>query len=265
MAQNEYYTGSRLTYQRTPDVETELVDWASGKRVFWILLRAFGGAALIYFVLNLVTLLAVVIRAASADDSGFGSSGDDPSFGGFAVFLLVLSVLLPLVWIAIALFLPRLEALSEWQMLLDAKAPLAGMAYQVVQDALRERRVPAWIEPTQRVVNLPERATRHFLRVSLPRYQVIVSVFPFGWDLYMGWTMVRREVPAVVVLRWLKSLVRPHANYDDLIDLEPVRALREAVHNAMRQGIEAADRQHTAPPPIPDAGAELPVQATRVR
>ena len=258
MAQNEYYTGSRLTYQRTPDVETELVDWASGKRVFWILLRAFGGAALIYVMLNLVTLLSFAIQVAAADSA-------EPSFGGFAVFLFVLSLLLPLVWIAVALFLPRLEALSEWQMLLDAKAPLAGMAYNVVQDALRERRVPAWIEPTQRVVNLPERATRHFLRVSLPRYQVIVSVFPFGWDLYMGWTMVRREVPAVVVLRWLKSLVRPHANFDDLIDLEPVRALREAVHNAMRQGIEAADREHTAPAPIPDVGTELPIQGTPVR
>jgi hypothetical protein len=151
--------------------------------------------------------------------------------------------------------------LSEWQFLLDAKAPLADMAYGVVDNALRERRIPAWIEPTRRVVNVPERATRNFLRVSLQRYQVIVSVFPFGRDLYLGWTMVRREVPAVVVLRWLRSLVRPNANYDDLIDLEPVRALRDAVHNAMRQAIEVADRQSAAPLPGTYLGEEMPVPA----
>ena len=102
------------------------------------------------------------------------------------------------------------------------------------------RRVPAYIEPVQLKVNFPEKAKEKLLRVSLNRYEVIVSVFPFGWDLYLGWVLRRREIPIKVVGRWLRSLLGSGVNYSGLIDLEPVRALREAVHNAMRQGIEAA-------------------------
>ena len=267
MSQNEYYTGSRLTYQRSRDVETELVDWAGGKRAMWILVRAFGGAALIGWFLGMFALVAIASSTADSvsSDDPFGSGGSSgPSVGPFGTFLLVLSVLVPLAWIALVLFLPRNEVLSEWQLVIDAKAPLADMAYAVIQQALKDRRVPAWVEPTQRTVNFPERTKRNFLRVSLLRYQVIMSVFPFGWDLYLGWTMVRREVPIVVVGRWLRSLVRPGSNYDDLIDLEPVRALREAVHNAMRQAIEAAD-QHVTAPAGGTFGDELPVRAAPTR
>ena len=231
VSQNEYCTRSRLpTYQRGRDVEVELVDSASGRRARGILLRAFGGAFLLYVVLAIPAILAAGAGLASGRDGVVAATG----------IFAVLANLLPLVWFCLVLFLPRTETLSEWQVLLDGKAPLAPTAYGVIHRALQMRRVPAYIDPVQLKVNFPEKATRSFLRVSLNRYEVIVSVFPFGWDLYLGWVLRRREIPIKVVGRWLRSLLGSGVNYSGLIDLEPVRALREAVHNAMRQGIEAA-------------------------
>jgi hypothetical protein len=42
------------------------------------------------------------------------------------------------------------------------------------------------------------------------------------------------------VLRWIASVFATDPGYSGLIDLEPIKAMRETVHNALRRAIEAA-------------------------
>jgi len=89
------------------------------------------------------------------------------------------------------------------------------------------------------------------LRIHLGRYTATVAVFPFGNDLHIGWTLVRRQIPLVTVRRWLVSLVAVDNGYVDLIEVEPAKALGEAVQQAVQAGIDSAPE-----------GVGLPLAAT---
>ena len=69
---------------------------------------------------------------------------------------------------------------------------------------------------------------------------MFVSVFVFGRDLYLGWSLVRRDIPILFLLRYFAAKLATDPGFSRLIDIEPVKALREVVHNALRTGIEAA-------------------------
>jgi hypothetical protein len=239
---NEFYVGNRLAYLRAGDVEAGLMDRVSGKEARSILFQAVGGAILLWFSFGFATLLTS------------GSFSDTGAPGPLNPLFAAGTWLAPLAWAAFVLLVPRAETLSEWQLLLDGKAGVAESAYAVVQDALRGRQVPAEVTPARMQMGPPVPGVRNFLRIRLTKYVIFVSVFAFGRDLYLGWSMLRTEIPLMLVLRWFGTIfVRQDFGFSSLIDLEPVRALRESVHNALRQGIEAAA---AADPGGPAAGAD---------
>lgn len=223
LSQNENYLGQRLVYQRAGEVETALVDSVSGQEARRVLLRAFLGS----FVIGWLA-------------TGAGVFVDFLAFGTPSLFT-GLGVLVSIAWFVLALALPRSEILSDWHLLLDGKAAIADTAYGVVYRALwQDHAIPATIQPRRMRVGPPVRGIRNLLRVEIGKYHAYISVFPFGHDLYLGWTLWRRQVPAVIVLRWFASFTAHDLGFSGMVEMEPIKAMREAVHNALRRGIEAA-------------------------
>jgi hypothetical protein len=252
VGQNDTYVGQRLLFQRAGAVETDLVDMVSGVKARRIMRRAFGGALLIV----IVTSLAGMFSGLGSGGGGFGesSSGGDssvlPALGGLAAFI----------WLVVQLLFPLTEILSDWHLLLDRKAEIADTAYGVVFSSLRtDHEIPAIVEPRRTRVGPPVRGVRNLLRVRIGKYHIFISVFAFGRDLYLGWALYRRQIPLMIVLRWLASFFGGDPGYSGLLEMEPIKAMREAVHNALRRGVEAA----IAGRQIPIAqsfGYEIPIE-----
>ena len=233
VSQNGTYIGNRLLFQRSGEVEVGLTDAISGDQAKQILKRAALGAILIGFAFSGLGLIATL--GAAAVSRGFDSSS---AVGGFFGLL---ALLLPWIWIALVLFLPTTEVLSDWHLLLDGKAEIADTAYGVVFRSLTvDHHIPATVAPKRIRVGPPVPGVRNLLHIGIGKYYSYVSVFAFGRDLYLGWTLWRRQIPILVVFRWIGSLFGGDPAYSGMIEMEPIKAMRETVHNALRNAIEAA-------------------------
>src|SRR5262249_26150987 len=163
----------------------------------------------------------------------------------------VFGIVLSLVAFVVELFLPRERRLAECQVLVARRAPLADSAYGVVFQALRAREVPAEVEP-QRVRY--EGVVRNCLAVRRGPFRVQVSTYAFGTDLVIRWALWRRQLPARAVLRWLAAGAAAQAPLE-----EPVQALADLVHSAVREGVAAAEAGQEVP--LAEAfGHDLPVE-----
>lgn len=179
--------------------------------------------------------------------------------GGSPSAWLVLGAVLPALWLAGELLLPRTTQHGEWSTLLDGQAAAADAVYAGTFRALQyDHAVPAEIQPRRVRVGPPVPGLRNVLRLRLGRYAVTVAVFPFGHDLHVGWTLIRREVPVVTVFRWLVAMVAVDTGYVDVIEVEPAKALGEAVQHAVLAGIAAAERGDVTL--VGAFGAELAVE-----
>jgi hypothetical protein len=229
--QNETYLGNRLLFQRSGEVEVGLTDAISGERAMQILKRAIIGAFLVGFASVFIGVLMAAATAATTYRTSLAVGG----------FFTVMALLLPWVWIAVVLFLPSTEVLSDWHLLLDDKAEIAETAYGVVYRSLTvDHRIPASVTPKRVQVGPPVPGVRNLLRIAIGKYYSFVSVYAFGNDLYLGWTLWRRQIPITVVFRWIGSLFGGDPGYSGMIEMEPIKAMREAVHNALRNAIEAS-------------------------
>ncbi|MET1072691.1 MAG: hypothetical protein ABWY11_08605 [Umezawaea sp.] len=232
--QNETYLGNRLMFQRSGEVEVGLTDAISGDLAKLILKRAFIGGFLIGIASLLLGVFAALGTAVAAGAAGTAGA----AVGGLFT---VMAFLLPLFWIAVVLFVPIIEVLSDWHLLLDGKAEIADTAYGVVYRSLTvDHHIPASVVPKRVRVGQPVPGVRNLLRIAIGKYYSYVSVYAFGNDLYLGWTLWRRQIPIMVVFRWFSSLFGTDPGYSGMIEMEPIKAMREAVHNALRGAIEAA-------------------------
>lgn len=247
--QNETYIGQRLLFQRAGEVEVGLAETVGGRDALRILKQAFVGAFLIGLGATTFGVLAAFAVSAATRDRDAGA------------WFLTMSYVLPWVWIALVLFVPRTEVLSDWHLLLDGRAPIAETAYGVVYRSLTaDRQIPAVVAPRRVPVGAPVAGVRNMLCVSIGRYSSYISVFAFGNDLYLGWTLWRKQLPFMVVLRWIGSLFGGHPGYSGVLEMEPIKAMRESVHNALRQGIEASVAGR-AIPLVETFGYEVPVES----
>lgn len=251
LSQNETYLGQRLLYQRAGQVEEGLNDSLYGGGAKRVLRRVVLGSILVWFVSFGFAIMAALLS--------FGGSSSSSAGAGTAFF--ILSFVLPCIWFVLALVVPQTEILSDWHLLLDGKAEIADTAYGVIFRSLREgHAIPAAIYPKRVRVGPPVRGVRNMLRVEIGKYYALVSAFAFGDDLYLGWTLWRRQVPFVIVLRWLSSFSGADLGFSGPVEVEPIKAMRESVHNAVRQGVEAALAGRYIPI-IETFGHEVPVEA----
>ncbi len=147
----------------------------------------------------------------------------------------VIGIVLAVLALGVELLVPRDRLLAGRTVLVDGRAARSDPAYAAVYQALREREVPAEVRP--RRVRQPG-GVRNGLLVRSGAHRIHVSVFPFGNDLALGWSMWHRRLPAQGVLQWLAAAAGGHP---DPVEVEPVRALAEAVRAAVGNGVQAAE------------------------
>ncbi|MET9413354.1 hypothetical protein ABZY03_04040 [Streptomyces klenkii] len=194
-------------------------------------------------VLVFVTCLLFALLTNGWDFEALDTSLSVGGILGFIVFWVVLLA-------------PLTEPVSEWRTLLEDKAQASPSAYAAIYGALSQRRIPVTAVPSRirSDVFQPE-VVNNRLVISSGRYVAYVSVFEYGTSLYLGWTMWRSRSGVVLIGTYFKDLIggflRRTGDVNQMLRTERPRAMREAVHSAVREGVETAIQ-----------GIEVPIAST---
>ncbi|WP_157441537.1 adhesin [Actinoplanes awajinensis] len=227
------------------------------------LIRLWLWAAVPAFVLwAFFVFLALLVHAAS-EPTLF--SADTPGDGVFSV-----GSLLSVIVFWVVLLAARIdEPVAGWHTLLEDRWQGADSAYAAVYGTLRRRGVP--VETTAgrlRSDLLPPEAVNNRLLIHERGYQIQITIFPYGSSLYLGWTLTRSRRGVILIGHFLKDLVGGMFGRVTpalaMLRTERVRALREAVHSAVREGAEVAT-QGIVVPVASAFGQEVPVQDLRAQ
>jgi hypothetical protein len=156
------------------------------------------------------------------------------------------------------------EPIAEWNTLLENKAGAAVSSYAAVFGALRRRHIPVYVEPKRvRSDILSPEVVNNRLVLTDRNYVAYVSVFAYGTSLYVGWTMWRNRPGTELIFAFFKDIV---ANFygrtgfiNQMLRTEKPRAMREAVHSAVREGVDVAV-EGVEVPIASTFGHELPIE-----
>lgn len=227
---NDVYLGNRLQYHDPQNVWLRSAMSAKGA-----LLGILGLGTL----LSLLLLIPIALLFHSSQYCTYGY-GCYPSTGGFAPQS---TWAFSLVGYVIAALWPRRESISQWELMLDGKADAAESAYATIAGALRDRKIPGKVK-ARRIRSSAGGTVRNYLTVKRGRYTLYVGVFPFGTSLFLTWSMWRQMSQIAIVWAGLSdalaALLLRNTEFHRVIRSDADRALREAVHNATREGVEAA-------------------------
>ncbi len=223
-APNAVYLGQRLLYDRGGNLEE--LDSLSSSRWWreWLLhtVVVFAIWLLGAIVLSVVSFFLVLI-----------ARGPGVVFG----FLLGMgwALLMFLVWL-----LRRIPGqVSEWKFQVDGKGPAAATVFEHITWSFQQR-----VTPVDSVAVRRFRGVGDLLEIRRGNYYGLVSCFANGNDLYIGWTLWLYQSLLHVLWGWVRSFfwqLRMHGNaiYTSIL-LDHVKALRESIHSAVREGADVA-------------------------
>jgi len=221
------------------------------------LVRLFVSAIVASFLVSIVFFVLFAIVYAFSDTSSF-----DTSLPGSG-FLLAGTVFSFIAFWLVLLGARVDEPIAEWKTLIEDRFAAADSTYAAIYGTLRGRGIP--VEAAAERVRsdvLGREVVNNRLVITERAYTIFVTVFPNGTSLYTGWTMWRRRRGATILGHFLKDLVGGFAGRagagNQMLRTERVRAMREAVHAAVREGAEAAV-QRIEVPLTAAFGQELPV------
>ncbi len=235
---NEAYLGHRLTYR---DLETQLDDEVGLPELLQVLLAPVAAAFIIFSVF---LTIGVSTSVSSALDYGSVQGNEGSSGKGWIVFGFLLALL---AFVGLLRAMRADVGISEWSFLVDGKAEAASTAYQHIVEVLRSRQVPVSVD------SRPVRDGRQHLVISNGTDAGFVAVYPYGTGLYLGWMLWRPQDGWDVVGSYLRQTFGLVSRMDRLLAATPTRALREAVHNATREGVDIAAEDAQAPVQRPEA------------
>lgn len=232
-APNTVYVGQRLMYEKEQQLE-EFDPLRSGRYIFEHLRKAF-----LTWVIWAVGCIPILIV-------GGILSAISPQFG------LVIGGLLFIVWcivMACAFWFTKLPGqLSEWKFSVDDKGEAAPIVFDHIAWALRRRDAP--VDSAQlRRFKVMGQGTRDQLEIRQGIFYALVSCLANGGDLYIGWTFWIYMSPARLFWTGVRRLIwelrfRGHAIYVSL-QFDRAKAFREALHSAVREGVDVAAGQQT--------------------
>ena len=215
-------------------MELALDESVSFMTLFRLWLYAAVAGGLVYLAVFLLALLSL-LGSASSDSSNLSMSQGLFGFGsvlGFIVF-----------W-AVLLLIKIQEPVAEWKVLIEGKAAAAESSYAAIYQSLARRRIPVGVSARRIRSDLVAESVNNRLIITERSYVAYVSVFAFGTSLYVGWTMWRDRRGFALIGQFLKDLVGAMLGRTGIINqmlrTERVRAMREAVHSAVREGVDAA-------------------------
>ncbi|MCF3100071.1 adhesin [Streptomyces roseoverticillatus] len=233
---NGSYRNQTLKYQQ---IELSFDESVSLRTVMGLWATAAVTATVVWLICGLFGLLT--------NDFDFEEASTAFSVGGILSFIVFWLVLLGT---------SLTEPVSEWRTLLEDKAQASPSAYAAIYGALSRRRIPVTAVPSRirSDVFQPEVVSNRLV-VSSGRYVTYVSVFEYGTSLYLGWTMWRIRSGAAVIGTYFKDLIGGFkgrtGDVNQMLRTERPRAMREAVHSAVREGVEIAVQ-----------GIEVPIAST---
>ena len=215
-------------------------------------LYAATAGALVFLVFFMLALLTM-----AGDSSGLDSSGFSGLFG-------VGTVLSGIVFWVVLFLVKIQEPVAEWKTLIEGKAAAAESSYAAIYHSLARRKIPVEVEARRIRSDLLDDSVNNRLIIVERSYVAYVSVFAFGTSLYVGWTMWRDRRGFALVAQFIKDLIGAMLGRTGIINqmlrTERVRAMREAVHSAVREGVDAAvegiDR-----PIAPTFGYDIPIES----
>lgn len=213
----DVYIGQRLLYRTQLDEGDQGFGAVSGQ----------GFRSAVFSIVMMGTLLAVPIFWLS----------------NMVLHLDALSGLLILAGYVLVGLIPERQWVSQWELTLDGRSAAAGAAYGTIAKSLRDRKIPVAVEP-RRIKSSVGGEVRNYLVIRRGRYAVYVGVFPYGTGLFLTWSMwldmSRLRIIGQYLAQVVANLMGRGSHFHDVIRSDPDRALREAVHNATREGVEAA-------------------------
>lgn len=150
-------------------------------------------------------------------------------------------------WIGafVAYLLMRIPvSLSEWKTLLDGRGAHAQEAFGHVAHVLRQRQIPV-DSIGVRQLSQPGHPRRDYLQVRHGILTGYVTCFPYGTDLYIGWTLWWRFSPLHYALMlagrrwqiWTGRGTELHLLYR----FDVAKAMREAIHAATSEAVDAVN------------------------
>ncbi|MER5842953.1 hypothetical protein [Streptomyces prasinus] len=247
---NAAYLDKNLRH--TP-VETHLDDsvrWQQLLQLFVYAVLASFLAFLPFFFFGLVLLLA--------------GSGE-----GFAVMTVLAYIASGAAFWVTLLGMRLVEPIAEWRVLLADRSGSLDSAYASIMGTLRGRSIP--VDRAERVIatGLGRDQVRNRLVLSEGKCQVYVSVFSYGTSLYLGWQMWRSRRGYALIGGFasdlLASIMGRLSPERIMMRTEGVRAMREAVHAACREGLATAVDQLVVPVTYGFPQGLPPVQADRAK
>ncbi len=182
-----------------------------------------------------------------------------------------------IVWLAgvvLLCLIPWREWVSQWELTLDGKGTAAESVYTTIIDSLQRDHIPVSVG-RMRIRPKFNGPIRNYLVMTEKPYYAYVGVFAYGDGLFMTWSMWRTR--RIIVLPWLflwESLRRAVGRGNvihDILRTDQARAMREAIHNAVREGVDAAavgldaDSALLQSIPVEDEGAERSSSIPRPR
>jgi hypothetical protein len=132
---------------------------------------------------------------------------------------------------------------SEWKFTVDGKAGAAPEVLDHIAWVLQQRGTPL-TSLTVRRLQPPAGVARDYLELRTGKFYGYITCFPYGADLYVGWTFWSQASPfqyliMIIVHIWHTIFNRANDLYISL-SFDTIRALRETMHSATREGTDVA-------------------------
>ena len=245
------FTGMELALDESVPFNVLFRLWVYAAVISWSIV-------IVFFILGLVTG-----SSSSSDSNSFASSSDSPSFPGGG--LITTGFVLGFIAFWVILLAAKVqEPVAEWKTLLEGKSAAAESSYAAIFHSLARRRIPVAISANRvRSDVLAAESVNNRLVITERSYVAYISVFGYGTSLYVGWMMWRSRRGATLIGQFFKDLIGGILGRTGMINqmlrTEKVRAMREAVHSAVREGVDAAVAGIDMPI-ISTFGYDIPIQ-----
>ncbi|AQS68526.1 hypothetical protein [Streptomyces pactum] len=247
---NAAYIDKNLRH--TP-VETELDDSVGWRQLLQLFVYALLASFLAFLPLLFFGFILLV-----------GGSGE-----GFAVMTALAYIASGVAFWVTLLGMRLVEPIAEWRVLLADRSGSLDSAYVAIAGTLAHRSIP--VDRAERVIatGLGREQVRNRLVLSEGKCQVYVSVFAYGTSLYLGWQMWRSRRGYVLIGGFVSDLLASVMGRVSperiMMRTEGVRAMREAVHAASREGLATAVDQLVVPVNYAFPQGLPPVRAEQAR
>ena len=134
--------------------------------------------------------------------------------------------------------------ISEWAVSVDGKGAAAATAFEYVGRSLQRRQIPLQSLRVQRLQLPGGEGRRDYLELRRNIFYGYVSCFPFGNDLYVGWTFWIQLSPlkwyGMILVRIWETVTHKTSDLYMALRYESAKAMRDALHAATREGVDAA-------------------------